>query len=110
MYKRQVLRKRELGIIVEQLSDNYSNAEVAASLDGIKNISYRFASQSGLTVSIDDVRTPDTKKAILEDHESQAEKVEQQFKRGIITDGERRQQEVRIWTDATNAVTRDMET
>ena len=105
-----VLRKRELGIIVEQLSDHYSNAEVAASLDGIKNISYRFASQSGLTVSIDDVRTPDTKKAILEDHESQAEKVEQQFKRGIITDGERRQQEVRIWTDATNAVTRDMET
>ena len=105
-----VLRKRELGVIVEQLSDNYSNAEVAASLDGIKNISYRFASQSGLTVSIDDVRTPDTKKAILEDHESQAEKVEQQFKRGIITDGERRQQEVRIWTDATNAVTRDMET
>ena len=75
-----VLRKRELGVIVEQLSDNYSNAEVAASLDGIKNISYRFASQSGLTVSIDDVRTPDTKKAILEDHESQAEKVEQQFR------------------------------
>ena len=98
-----VLRKRELGIIVEQLSDHYSNAEVAASLDAIKNISYRFASQSGLTVSIDDVRTPDTKKAILEDHEAQAEKVEQQFKRGIITDGERRQQEVRIWTDATNA-------
>ncbi|MGA0217528.1 MAG: DNA-directed RNA polymerase subunit beta', partial [Ilumatobacteraceae bacterium] len=104
-----VLRKRELGVIVEQLSDHYSNAEVAAALDAIKNISYRYASQSGLTVSIDDVRTPDTKKAILEDHEAQAEKVEQQFKRGIITDGERRQQEVRIWTDATNAVTRDME-
>ncbi|MGA1524279.1 MAG: DNA-directed RNA polymerase subunit beta', partial [Planctomycetota bacterium] len=104
-----VLRKRELGIIVEHLSDNYSNAMVADTLDKIKNLSYRYASQSGLTVSIDDVRTPASKKAILEDHEAQADKVEQQFKRGIITDGERRQQEVRIWTDATNAVTRDME-
>jgi DNA-directed RNA polymerase subunit beta' len=91
------------------LSDNYSNAMVADTLDKIKNLSYRYASQSGLTVSIDDVRTPASKKAILEDHEAQADKVEQQFKRGIITDGERRQQEVRIWTDATNAVTRDME-
>jgi DNA-directed RNA polymerase subunit beta' len=104
-----VLRKRELGVIVERLSDNYSNAVVADTLDKIKNICYRYASQSGLTVSIDDVKTPATKRAILDDHEAQAEKVEQQFRRGIITDGERRQQEVRIWTDATNAVTRDME-
>jgi len=104
-----VLRKRELGVIVERLSDHYSNAEVADTLDRIKNLCYRYASQSGLTVSIDDVKTPADKRETLDGFEAQAEKVEQQFRRGIITDGERRQQEVRIWTDATNTLTAAME-
>jgi DNA-directed RNA polymerase subunit beta' len=57
-----------------------------------------------LTVSIDDVKTPKKKRAILDEYEKQADKVETQFRRGIITDGERRQQEVTIWTDATAEV------
>ena len=104
-----LVTKKEMGIIVEQLSDNYSKAEVANALDNIKDLCYRFASQSGITVSIDDVRTPKAKKAMMEEYERQADKVETQFRRGIITDGERRQQEVRIWTDATTEVQAEME-
>ena len=99
----------EMGLIVERLSDNYPKAVIASSLDAIKNLCYRYASQSGLTVSIDDVKTPASKRDILDRHEAQAEKVETQFSRGIITDGERRQQEVRIWTDATAEVQKAME-
>ena len=105
----ELVKKKEMGVIVERLSDNYKKSEVAAALDGIKNVCYRYAAQSGLTVSIDDVKTPAVKKEILDRHEAQADKVETQFKRGIITDGERRQQEVRIWTDATAEVQRAME-
>ena len=104
-----LVTKKEMGVIVEHLSDHYEKAEVARALDNIKNLCYRFASQSGITVSIDDVRTPAAKKGMLDDYEAQAEKVENQFKRGIITDGERRQQEVRIWTDATADVQAAME-
>jgi len=104
-----LVTKKEMGVIVEHLSDHYDKAEVARALDNIKNLCYRFASQSGITVSIDDVRTPAAKKGMLDDYEAQAEKVENQFKRGIITDGERRQQEVRIWTDATADVQAAME-
>ena len=104
-----LVTKKEMGVIVEQLSDNYSKAEVANALDNIKDLCYRFASQSGITVSIDDVRTPKAKKAMMEEYELQADKVETQFRRGIITDGERRQQEVRIWTDATAEVQAEME-
>jgi DNA-directed RNA polymerase subunit beta' len=104
------LRKREFGVIVERLSDHFTKSEIALSLDGIKDLCYRYATQSGLTVSVDDVKTPKAKRAILDDYEKQAEKVEQQFRRGIITDGERRQQEVRIWTDATADVQKAMET
>jgi DNA-directed RNA polymerase subunit beta' len=103
------IKKREMGVIVERLSDNYPTAEVAAALDRIKNLCYRYASQSGLTVSIDDVKTPKAKRKLLDGYEEQAEKVENQFRRGIITDGERRQQEVRIWTDATRDVQDAME-
>src|SRR5215213_2945612 len=104
-----VVKKREMGVIVERLSDNYPKAVIASSLDAIKNLCYRFASQSGLTVSIDDVKTPSSKREILDGYEAQADKVETQFRRGIITDGERRQQEVRIWTDATAEVQKAME-
>ncbi|MFM7127144.1 MAG: DNA-directed RNA polymerase subunit beta', partial [Actinomycetota bacterium] len=101
---KNVIKKKEMGEIVERLSDNFTNAEVAESLDAIKDICYRYASQYGLTVSIEDVKTPSAKRELLDGFEAQAEKVENQFKRGIITDGERRQQEVRIWTDATAQV------
>ena len=103
------VKKKELGVIVERLSDNYDKAVVAEALDAIKNLCYRYATQSGLTVSIDDVRTPKAKRALLDGYEAQADKVESQFRRGIITDGERRQQEVRIWTDATAEVQAAME-
>ena len=90
----ETIKKSAMGVIVERLSDNYNAKEVARSLDAIKNLCYRYASQSGLTVSIDDVKTPAVKREWLDEYEAKAEKVENQFRRGIITDGERRQQEV----------------
>jgi DNA-directed RNA polymerase subunit beta' len=90
--------------VVERLSDHYDKSVIAATLDSLKGVCYRYASQSGLTVSIDDVKTPKKKRDILDSYEKQADKVETQFRRGIITDGERRQQEVTIWTDATAEV------
>jgi DNA-directed RNA polymerase subunit beta' len=105
----ETVKKKEMGVIVERLSDNYDKATVAEALDKMKDLCYRFATQSGLTVSMDDVRTPKVKRALLDGYEEQADKVEKQFRRGIITDGERRQQEVRIWTDATAEVQAAME-
>ncbi|MBI3256481.1 MAG: DNA-directed RNA polymerase subunit beta', partial [Actinobacteria bacterium] len=93
-----------VGTIVELLSDNYPKGVVADSVDAIKNVAFRYATQSGLTFSIDDVRTPAEKRSILDRYEKEADKVEGQFKRGIITDGERRQKEVEIWTSATSEV------
>ncbi len=105
----RAIRKGDISILSENLAENYAKAEVADALDNIKNISYRYAAQSGLTISIEDVRTPPEKKALLDKFEKEADKVENQFRRGIITDGERRQQEVRIWTEATDQVRDAME-
>jgi DNA-directed RNA polymerase subunit beta' len=92
-----------------QLVHGYPKGVVADSLDAIKNLCFRYAAKSGLTISIDDVKTPSEKRSILDDYEKRAEKVEDQFFKGIITDGERRQKEVEIWTEATDKVRSAME-
>ena len=97
------------GPIVEDFADNYHKAVVAESLDQIKRLCFRYATQSGLTISIYDVRTPDAKAGILAASDDEAAKVESQFRRGIITDGERRQKEVEIWTRPTDDVREAME-
>ncbi len=101
--------KRKMTEIVEKLARDYPKSQVSMSLDAIKNLCFRWAAQSGLTISVDDVRTPPEKKSILDRHEKDADKVEKQFRQGIITDGERRQKEVEIWTEATDEVRRKME-
>ena len=100
--------KKSMGIIVDDLARHYSKIEVATSLDSLKDKCFRFASQSGITVSIEDVKTPPDKQSILDKHEKDAEKVETQFRRGIITDGERRQKEIEIWNAATSEITERM--
>ena len=102
-------RNTPIGVIVEELSANYPKHVVASSLDRIKALGFRFAAQSGLTISINDVQTPPDKQAILDRYEKEAEKAETQFKRGIITDDERRQKEIEIWTSANSEVGRAME-
>ena len=102
-------RNIPIGAIVEELAADYPKHVVASSLDRIKALGFRFAAQSGLTISIDDVRTPPDKQAILDRYEKEAEKAETQFKRGIITDDERRQKEIEIWTSANSEVGRAME-
>jgi DNA-directed RNA polymerase subunit beta' len=102
-------RNRTIGSIVEVLADRYPRAVVAESLDKIKNLGFRYAAQSGLTISINDVRTPPSKAEIIARFEGEAQKAETQFKRGIITDDERRQKEIEIWTSANSEVGRAME-
>ena len=59
-------RNTPIGTIVEELSANYPKNVVAQSLDRIKALGFRFAAQSGLTISINDVQTPPDKLAILD--------------------------------------------
>ena len=110
-YVNDIVGKRNtaIGSIVEEVAANYPKREVAASLDRIKALGFRYAAQSGLTISINDVRTPPDKQVILDRYEKEAEKAEAQFKRGIITDDERRQKEIEIWTSANSEVGKAME-
>ena len=102
-------RNRSIGSIVEVLAEHYPRVAVAASLDRIKDLCFGYAARSGLTISIDDVKTPPTKAEIIARYEAEAQKAETQFKRGIITDDERRQKEIEIWTAANSEIGQAME-
>ena len=85
-------------------------AVVAESLDQLKDLGYEYSTRAGLTISIDDVKTPPTRRpGCSSSSRARPSKVESQYERGIITDDERRQQEIEIWTDATNQVTEAMQ-
>jgi DNA-directed RNA polymerase subunit beta' len=102
--------KKQVGSIVNDLAERYTKVEVARALDALKDLGYHWATRSGVTVSIEDVVTPPRKAEILETFEAQAKKVQQQFERGLITDDERRQELIEIWTQASNKVAEELET
>ncbi|HEY9391254.1 MAG TPA: DNA-directed RNA polymerase subunit beta', partial [Mycobacteriales bacterium] len=103
------LPKKAQAAIVNDLAERYPKVVVAATLDNLKEAGFHWATRSGVTVAIDDVVTPPTKQAILERYEAQAEKVQKQYDRGVITGDERRQELIQIWSLATQEIAREME-
>ncbi|HZI98838.1 MAG TPA: DNA-directed RNA polymerase subunit beta' [Actinomycetales bacterium] len=101
--------KKKLSTIVNDLAERYPKVQVAATLDALKEAGFHWATRSGVTISISDVVTPPRKQEILEAYEAKAEKVQQQFELGLITDDERRQELIEIWTQATNEVAKELE-
>src|SRR5690349_8705843 len=102
--------KKQLGVIVNDLAERYSKVDVGVALDNLKDTGFHWATRSGVTISIEDVVTPQNKTEILSKYEAQAAKVQQQFDRGLITEDERRQELIEIWTQATSEVAGEMET
>ncbi|WTW96923.1 DNA-directed RNA polymerase subunit beta' [Streptomycetaceae bacterium NBC_01309] len=100
--------KKQLSAIVNDLAERYPKVEVAATLDNLKAAGFHWATRSGVTVSISDVVVPPNKAQILEGYEAQADKIQKQYERGLITKTERAQEQIQIWTKATNEVAEAM--
>jgi DNA-directed RNA polymerase subunit beta' len=101
--------KKQLGSIVDKLAEFYPKVTVAQTLDALKSLGFHWATRAGATIGIEDVVTPPRKKEILESYETQADKVQSQYEKGLITDDERRQELIEIWTKATAEVGKEME-
>jgi DNA-directed RNA polymerase subunit beta' len=101
--------KKALGVIVDRLAEFYPKVTVAQTLDALKSLGFHWATRAGATIGIEDVVTPPRKREILETYETQADKVQSQYEKGLITDDERRQELIEIWTKATAEVGKEME-
>jgi DNA-directed RNA polymerase subunit beta' len=104
----QPLSKRELDIFIASLVDLYGAHAVATVLDTIKALAFRYATDAGITVSKNDIVIPPRKEEILVGYEDQVRKLEGEYQRGLMTEEERHERIVAVWTEATEEVAQAM--
>jgi DNA-directed RNA polymerase subunit beta' len=91
------LKKKEVTQLVGDCYHRLGNAETVKFLDDLKDIGFRYASLSGLSIGIDDMKTPSSKRELIEQARRQVFEVDQQYQDGVITNGERYNKVVDIW-------------
>ena len=100
--------KGELGKLIATLYDNYGFEKTCVLIDKIKEFGYHYATLAGISVGIEDLQIPPTKKAILEQAEKDVEAIENSYKAGEIINDERYRRIVQVWHKATDDVTNAM--
>ena len=100
--------KKELKNLIAELYKRYGFEKTSKLLDDIKEFGYHYGTLAGITVGIEDLKIPETKKEILENAEKSVAEVEKQYKAGEIINEERYRKTVGIWSEATEKVTKDM--
>ena len=103
-----LLTKKAIEELVAQAYNKLGNYRTALLLDNIKEIGFRYAMRSGTTVGLDDVIVPPEKDELLEQAFKNVLGIQKRYERGIITDGERYNQIIDIWTHTTSAVAEKM--
>ena len=104
-YVNETVGKKGLSKIVAKCYKLLGASATAAMLDGIKAQGYKYSTQAGFTVAFSDIIVPDAKAEILSTSDKEVERIEQKYRRGLITDEERYNLVIKVWTKATKDVT-----
>src|SRR5213596_2206706 len=100
----QVLDRGKIREIVTAVFDRYGGEITAEVVDRIKTIGFSAATVAGVSISINDVAVPPEKAKMVAEAEKRVAEIDRQFQRGLITEQERYEATVKIWTDATRDV------
>ncbi len=98
------MNKKEIGRLVEDVTNRYDLADVPAILDGLKATGYHYATRAGITVSVYDATVPPTKGDILAEADEKVAAIDEDYEMGLMSPEERHKQVVDIWTDANEEV------
>jgi DNA-directed RNA polymerase subunit beta' len=104
-YINQLLTKKSLRTIISDVFKRCGNAETVAFLDAIKDLGYHMAYRGGLSFNIDDVIIPEDKETIVDSGYEEVEEVIANYNMGFITNNERYNQVIDIWTHANSKLT-----
>jgi len=104
-FQNRLFDKKALRAIVAESFRLHGNELTARCANDIKRLGFAYATKAGITISAMDIKTPAGKAEILAGAEKKLGTIDQQFKRGLITDDERYTQTVDLWTTATEEVT-----
>ncbi|UMZ75386.1 DNA-directed RNA polymerase subunit beta' [Natranaerofaba carboxydovora] len=103
--QREALQKNDLGELVAASYRRYGSSETAKILDEMKRLGYKYATEAGITIGVEDIVIPGEKQSIMEEAEQSVETTEKQFKRGLITEQERYGRVIDTWSNAKDEVT-----
>lgn len=96
--------KKFLGNIIAEVFNRFSITDTSMMLDRMKDLGFKFSSKAGITVGVSDIVVLPDKQDILDEHEKLVERVTKQYNRGLITEDERYNAVVEIWTDAKDQI------
>jgi DNA-directed RNA polymerase subunit beta' len=103
-YRNLTMDRKQLRRLIADCYRKLGSDETANLADKIKTIGFRYATRGALSIGIQDLEIPQAKVSILAEADKEQEEVERQFRRGLITEDERYQEAVRIWTEARGEV------
>ena len=101
--------KKRLSKIVDDIATRYSTAQVAATLDALKDMGFTRAPWSGVSFAFSDVIQPSERDEYIEKYEAEADKVNENYEIGMLTEEERRQELIDLWTKCTSEVSEAVE-
>ena len=104
----QLMDKKALSDLIGQSFLQAGSEKTVTLLDAIKSLGFKYATEAGLTVSIDHMRIPKTKVAIVDKTNEEVLKVYKQYRDGLITNGERYNKVIDIWAHVTEKVSEEM--
>jgi DNA-directed RNA polymerase subunit beta' len=100
----RTIGKKQMSDIIWRCYQVSGQKGTVQTLDALKSLGFREATRSGTSIGIVDMVVPEEKPAVIKDAYEQVEKVTKQYRNGVITDGERYQKVVDIWTHATDTI------
>ncbi|EMN8615748.1 DNA-directed RNA polymerase subunit beta' [Staphylococcus aureus] len=96
--------KKFLGNIIAEVFNRFNITDTSMMLDRMKDLGFKFSSKAGITVGVADIVVLPDKQQILDEHEKLVDRITKQFNRGLITEEERYNAVVEIWTDAKDQI------
>jgi DNA-directed RNA polymerase subunit beta' len=108
-FHNRTLGKKETGDFISELVDEFGASRLAIVLDKVKALGFAYATRAGITISKNDIVVPPNKEEILASYEANVQRIERDYERGLITEGERHEAIVNVWTEATDRVADAME-
>ncbi len=102
------LSKKELGFIIDYTYRHAGTKDTVILADRLKDLGYEYATRAGISICINDMKIPVRKEEFVEESEREAADVDKQYSDGLITDGEKYNKIVDIWSKATDKITKEM--
>ena len=101
--------KKVLKKLIAQIFKRYKTSETSAMLDELKDLGFKYSTISGITFSLFDAITSSEKEKIIEESREKVDNIAKQYKRGLITENERYEKTIEVWSKAKEDVSADLE-